>query len=160
MLKIKEKILNKLDVQRVGYGTQTYNDVALTLNKEETLELLNHIEQIEKEIQELKEKNLKLSIENHNSKIVEEMNKTVVENKNKQLLKATELNITYIDKIIMLKKAIKILKGKLVPILLLQEVDTLEEYNEGLDDCDEYRLTQEEFDLLKKVFESVGGSDE
>lgn len=55
-----------------------------------------------------------------------------------------------------LKEAIKILKAKLVPILLLQEVDTLEEYNEGLDDCDEYRLTQEEFDLLKKVFESVG----
>lgn len=59
-----------------------------------------------------------------------------------------------------LKQAIKILKAKLIPILLLQEVDTLEEYNEGLDDCDEYRLTQEEFDLLKKVFESVGDSDE
>lgn len=59
-----------------------------------------------------------------------------------------------------LKEAIKILKAKLVPILLLQEVDTPEEYNEGLDDCDEYRLTQKEFDLLKQVFESVGDSDE
>lgn len=64
------------------------------------------------------------------------------------------------DKVDELEHAISILKEKLVPILLLQEVDTLEEYNEGLDDCDEYRLIQEEFDLLKKVFESVGGSDE
>ena len=51
-----------------------------------------------------------------------------------------------------LKEAISIMKAKLVPILLLQEVDTIEEYNEGLDDCDEYRLTQEEYELLKEVF--------
>ena len=91
---------------------------------------------LKKENQELKEKNLKISIENNNSKIVEEMNKTVVENKNKQLLEATELNITYLDKIIMLKKAIKLLKE----YIMYEELDEI----------------LEKYPDLKEVFESVG----
>lgn len=128
----REELMKKLDVGRVGNGTQTYNDVVVTLTKEETLELLKYIEKLEKENQELKasyeslsKENLKLSIENHNSKIVEEMNKTVVENKNKQLLEAIELNNKYIDKIIMLKKAIKLLKE----YIMYEELDEiLEKY--------------------------------
>lgn len=98
--------------------------------------LIKENTKLKKENQELKEKNLKLSIENHNSKIVEEMNKTVVENKNKQLLEAIELNITYIDKIIMLKKAIKILKE----YIMYEELDEI----------------LEKYPDLKEVFESVG----
>lgn len=129
---IVKELKEKFELARVGNGTQTYNDVVLILTKEETLELLKYIEQLEKENQKLKasyesliKENLKLSIENHNSKIVEEMNKTVVENKNKQLLEATELNIKYIDKIIMLKKTIEILKE----YIMYEELDEiLEKY--------------------------------
>lgn len=139
----REELMKKLELARVGNGTQTYNDVVLTLSKEETLELLNYIEKLEKE-------NLKLSIESHNSKIVEEMNKTVVENKNKQLLEATELNITYLDKIIMLKKAIKILKDK-IEFEDLGEMQSGNVYRGYFNDC----LDEENYELLKEVFESV-----
>ena len=98
--------------------------------------LIEENENLKQENQELKEKNLKISIENNNSKIVEEMNKTVVENKNKQLLEATELNITYLDKIIMLKKAIKLLKE----YIMYEELDEI----------------LEKYPDLKEVFESVG----
>ena len=133
-------------------------------DKDECIEIikkdLDKLEQREKEYQELKEKNLKLSIENHNSKIVEEMNKTVVENKNKQLLEATELNIKYIDKIIMLKKAIKILKG-FVSITKGRNEETLKWdipviYSLGLNK----KISQEQYELLNQVFESVGGDDD
>ena len=50
-----KELIKKLELARVGNGTQTYNDVCLSLNKEETLELLQYVEQLEKENQELKE---------------------------------------------------------------------------------------------------------
>ena len=82
------------------------------------------------------------------------MNKTVVENKNKQLLEVTELNITYLDKIIILKKAIKILKNYVSVSKRRNEkynsIPTV--YSFGL-----YKdITQEEYELLNQVFESVG----
>lgn len=149
----KEELMKKFELARVGNGTQTYNDVVLTLTKEETLELLKYIEKLEKE-------NLKLSIENHNSKIVEEMNKTVVENKNKQLLETTELNITYLDKIIILKKAIKLLKDWFrFKVTKFNNLDGtfryVLEYEVGLSGYG-IILTQEQYELLKRVFESVG----
>ena len=51
----REELMKKLDVGRVGNGTQTYNDVVVTLTKEETLELFKYIEQLEKENQRLEE---------------------------------------------------------------------------------------------------------
>ena len=42
-----KELITKIDIGRVGNGTQTYNDMCLILNKEETLELLHYIEQLE-----------------------------------------------------------------------------------------------------------------
>ena len=53
----REELIKKLELSRVGNGTQTYNDVVLTLTKEETLELLKYIEQLEKEIKRYSEVN-------------------------------------------------------------------------------------------------------
>lgn len=43
----REELMKKIELARVGNGTQTYNDVVLTLTKDETLELLQYIEQLE-----------------------------------------------------------------------------------------------------------------
>ena len=40
----REDLIKKLELARVGNGTQTYNEVVLTLTKKETLELLKYIE--------------------------------------------------------------------------------------------------------------------
>lgn len=55
MMNSKE-LIKKIDIGRVGNGSVSYNDMCLILNKEETLEHLQYIEQLEKENQELKEK--------------------------------------------------------------------------------------------------------
>lgn len=52
-----KELMKKLEVGRVGYGTQSYNDVVVTLTKEETLELLEYIEQLEKHNKHLKKHN-------------------------------------------------------------------------------------------------------
>ena len=123
--------------------------------------LIEENENLKQENQELKEKNLKISIENNNSKIVEEMNKTVVENKNKQLLEATELNITYLDKIIMLKKTIEILKDSLGLYLVNKKFGERIVYalmSKTLGMC-LLNPTQEQYKLLEEVFESVGDNN-
>lgn len=56
----REDLIKKLELARVGSGTQTYNDVVLTLIKEETLELFKYIEQLEKENQGVKDDNTRL----------------------------------------------------------------------------------------------------
>lgn len=56
----REDLIKKLELARVGSGTQTYNDVVLTLTKEETLELFKYIEQLEKENQGVKDDNTRL----------------------------------------------------------------------------------------------------
>lgn len=53
-MKSKEELMKKLELARVGNGTQTYNDFALVLTKEEAFELFKDIEQLETENQELK----------------------------------------------------------------------------------------------------------
>lgn len=50
----RKELLKKIDVARVGNGTQTYNDVVLTLTKEEILELIQYVDKLEKENKELK----------------------------------------------------------------------------------------------------------
>ena len=50
-----KELIKKIDIGRIGNGSVTYNDICLILNKEETLEHLQYIEQLEKENQELKE---------------------------------------------------------------------------------------------------------
>lgn len=49
-----KELIKKIDIGRIGNGSVTYNDMCLILNKEETLELLQYIEKIEKDNQELK----------------------------------------------------------------------------------------------------------
>ena len=50
----REDLIKKLELARVGNGTQTYNDVVVTLTKEETLELLKNNERLEKELKQTK----------------------------------------------------------------------------------------------------------
>ena len=121
----REELMKKLELARVGNGTQTYNDVVLTLTKEETLELLNYIEKIEKENQNLKE---------------------VMKNREEGTIE--------------LIKAIKILKRYVSISKRRNEVngnyDISVMYSFG-----SYKdIIESQYDLLNRVFESVGGSDE
>ena len=45
-----KELLKKIELARIGNGTQSINDVCLILNKEETLEHLKYVEQLEKEL--------------------------------------------------------------------------------------------------------------
>lgn len=124
----REDLIKKLELARVGNGTQTYNDVVVTLTKEETLELLKYIEKLEKENQEL---------------IV---NKNVAQN----IAKKQKVEI---DK---LEKAIKILKQYVAISTRRNEVNGNYDisciYSFG-----SYKdITEGQSDLLYEVFESVG----
>lgn len=117
-----KELIKKIDIGRVGDGSVSYNDVCLSLNKEETLELLQYVEQLEKELKRSQEY-IQKSTNDHKNLIIENGK---------------------------MKKSIEILKNKIVNIPKLLTT-TLIVYNElalllGYD-----KLTQEEFELLKEV---------
>lgn len=66
-----------------------------------------------------------------------------------------DLSITSDDYDIIEKalKALEIIKEKSVNVFYLKNTNSAEEYNIGLDLAKAWRLTQGEFDLLKKVLE-------
>ena len=143
-----KELIKKIDIGRVGNGTQTHNDMCLILSKEETLEHLQYVEQIEianKNNEGLVRENVDLI--NRNLKLQEELKRSQDTIKkwmddHKQLI---------IDNGKM-KKSLDILKNKRVNISQLLKT-TFIVYNSlaillGYD-----KLTQEEYELLKEVLE-------
>lgn len=136
MMNSKE-LIKKIDIGRVGNGTQTYNDMCLILNKEETLEHLQYVEQLEKENQKLKEE-------------LEEIKK-VRDNYSDQLNYVWNIAKSLKNDLEELKKALDILKEKLeielhkddlcFPIPMISGSEIYQ------------NLTQEEYELLKEVLD-------
>lgn len=165
-----KELMKKLEVGRVGYGTQTYNDVALTLNKEETLELLNHIEQLEKENKELEEHSTELfdgcalltlkveELKKENQELKEKVDYYKKEMESEQCFRESNQN-----HLIKYAQAIKILKEKLELKLEVYHNGGCTLNHKVIHNCitpDERCLRNleiKEYDLLKEAFESVGG---
>ena len=87
----REDLIKKLELARVGSGTQTYNDVVLTLTKEETLELLEYIEKLDKHNKNLCRLNAETlgeSVEIHNENATLKLKLEQLEKE----LKQTKLN--------------------------------------------------------------------
>lgn len=162
----REELMKKLELARVGNGTQTYNDVVLTLTKEETIELLKYIEKFEKleklvwkkveelvneehRSKELYDKNIELKQENQ--ELEEKVDYYKKEMESEQCFRETTQEC-----LVNVIQAIKILK---------QYVDISMRRNEVNGNYDihciysfgSYKdITEEKYDLLKEVFESVG----
>lgn len=115
---------------------------------------LERLEQVEKENQELAE-----TLELYNEKFAGHERERADLIKENQELKAKCKDLMLDFKMFdfntlkqeneKLKKAIDILKNKRVDVDILLCSETLEEFNDGYHE--EYRLTQEEYDLLKEV---------
>lgn len=131
----REELMKKLVLARVGNGTQTYNDVVLTLTKEETLELLKHIEKLEKENSELLIENERLDTRVVALEELCNINRKI----NDLTTKAVEENTK-------LKQAINILKDK-IEFEDLGEMQSENVYRGYFNDC----LDEEEVNSLKEV---------
>lgn len=144
MMNSKE-LIKKIDIGRVGNGTQTYNDMCLILNKEETLEHLQYVEQLEKENQELKEtlnETRKMGLE-----IIEEKKQLSNELHKLNCYRNIELN-----EITKLKKALEILKRINFTLNETRHNNTsIEVWINSLFEFVE--LSQEEYELLKNTLE-------
>lgn len=112
-----KELIKKIDIGRVGNGTQTYNDMCLILNKEETLELLQYIEKLENKNQELKDDNSQMQgwydcyfIENEK---LEKENKELKEKTEKIIDELIEHEQKTFRKYAKCKRALDILKEKL-----------------------------------------------
>lgn len=184
----REELMKKLELSRVGNGTQTYNDVVVTLTKEETLEQLKYIEHLEKELKQtklnfrnsqthskncykkLKEKYTRLERAYKNNEVMtRDLNELI--NRNLELkdeLKRSQETINaWMEnhkKLIIdngkMKKALDIFERQYIHIYYLRRTENVEEYNKMIDKFDEYDLfdylIEEDYELLKQVFESVG----
>lgn len=167
----REDLIKKLKLARVGSRTQTYNDVVLTLTKEETLELLKYIEKLEKLIwkkveelvneeyrsKELYDKNIELKQENQKLK---EKNKKWQELFGRDLCEVLGREML-LEENTKLKKVCHLLLYKRINIDFLRESKNVDAYNEWISNLMNYsKLTKKQYELLKRVFESVGDSDE
>lgn len=157
MTKLEEKLMKKLELARVGNGTQTYNDVVLTLSKEETLELLKYIEQLEKEKQ-INERLIKDNVE-FLDKYLKTQDK--YQKLKKRYKKRAELSNELCKALNKYEKVFEILIDKFKFELGVSVVKEKYCYSlEFLFNNQYFRITKEQYELLKQVFESVGDSDE
>ena len=150
----REELMKKLDVGRVGNGTQTYNDVVLTLTKEETLELLKYIDKLDKHNKNLCRLNAETlgeSVEIHNENATLKLKLEQLEKKYQELeerfKKRAELCIEFSEYTRQYEKVLDFLMDKFKLELKVNRLYFL--YNNQY-----FELDKEEYELLKEVLES------